>query len=107
MKKVLSIICVLALVVSLCSVFSFAAAPEVDAGDGARANARYVVSKTGTYVYNSASASSGYKYNFPIPVGTQVVKESSGSTNGFIYATCYYNGTCTGYVKLSNLTEVQ
>ena len=113
MKRILSFICVLALALSLCSVFSFATAPEaetevVEAEEDARAGVHYVVNKSSTYMYNRASISSGYKYNFPFPVGTHMTKAGNTSVVGFLYMTCTYNGnTYTGYVLTDHLTEVQ
>ena len=107
--KIISIICVLALALTLVSSFAFAAAPEaevsVDAGDNARANKHYVVKKTGTYMYNNASTGSGYKFPSPIPVGDHVVRVDQSVYNITFYKVMY--GSYTGYVLKSHLTEVQ
>ena len=109
MKKVLSIICVLALVVTLASSFTYAATPEPtevsSAGEGARASTQYRVSRTSTYMYNSDSASSGYKYNFPIPVGT--VLQYLDKSGEFYYLTYKSGGTTyTGYVHEDHVAPV-
>lgn len=109
MKKVLSIICVLALVVTLASSFTYAATPEPtevsSAGEGARASTQYRVSRTGTYMYNSASESSGYKYNFPIPVNT-VLQYLSQSGNFYYLRYTSGGSTYTGYVLKSHVAPV-
>ena len=105
-KHVIALVCVLTLAVTLFSSFAFAEATE--AGDNTRGEIKYSVRKTSTYIYNLPSRSSGYKYNFPIPVGTEMTKEGSSSDPDFVYVSCYYQGaTRIGYVLLDHLTRVQ
>lgn len=63
------------------------------------------VSSSGTYLYNSASTTSGYKYNFPFPVNTYFQK--STATAPFHHARMYHNSSSyTGYVLRSHVTDM-
>lgn len=105
-KRILSFVCVLALALSLCSVFSFAAAPEAEITEASavapRAASRYVV-KTSTYMYVNPSTTSAYACPYKLSVGTYVV--SAGPEYlGYAYVT---HNSYTGYIPLSRLTAVQ
>lgn len=107
MKKVLSIICVLALVVTVASSFTYAATPEtaevVSAGEGARTS-QYKVTKTGTYMYNLPSLNSGYVRPQPFSVGTVMNFISDPPNDDLFYKMSY--GSYSGYVLKSHLTVV-
>ena len=110
-KRFLAIFLALLVCVSLFSVMTAAAQPDLaettSAGDNARYGKCYRVNQSGTYMYVSASTSSGYKYNFPFPTGTLMDFKSASSNGSFYYMSCYYQGsTYTGYVQASRLTEV-
>ena len=104
-KKTIALICVLALVVSMCSVFSFAAEPETEKEEPTRVIVAYKVGSYSTYMYNSNSTSSGYKYNFSFPIGTRMTRIDTQTDYGSFYKmTCNYNGsTYTGFVLISHL----
>ncbi|MBQ4624900.1 MAG: hypothetical protein IJB51_10225 [Clostridia bacterium] len=70
--RTLSLVCVLVLVLSLCSVFSFAEVPEAEATVRANYIGTGEVCSTRTYLYNSASTGSGYVFNGNVPVDTPV-----------------------------------
>ena len=106
MKRFLAFICVLALVVSMCSAFSFAAEPEAGVTETStierRLPSRYKV-KTATHMYVSGSYSSGYVFPGFVPAGAYVVY--AGHTSGdFTYV--MYN-SYTGYIPSNLLTEQQ
>ena len=106
--RLISFICVLALALSMCSVFSSAAAPEVEKEVVERSSrANYIalgeVDSAKTYLYNSNSTSSGYVYNAPLGIGTYVyIRALAGS---YYYVDVQINGTMyTGYVLKVNVT---
>ena len=109
MKKILAFICVLTLVMSLCSMFSFATAPEAEEGVQTEMSTRDLqtgkTNKT-TYIYNSYSTSSGYKYSDPIPKNETVYIYSLVTSNGVqFYKINWQNGTAhIGYVLKNNIT---
>ena len=111
MKKTLAFICVLTLVMSLCSVFTFAATPEAgettSAGDNARYATYYKVNQSRTYMYVSASPTSGYVRPAPIPVNSQVTFISA---SGSFYKVSFYDSdearTYTGYIQSYRLTAL-
>ena len=104
MKKVLAFICVLALVLSLCSVFSFAAAPEaeaevVEAGDNVRSpNYCYTKTRTKLYAYTN-----GDHYYIEIPSGTQLEILSGHTTERKHVRTM--DGQYEGYVLRAHIIE--
>ena len=107
-KRVLSFICILTLVVSLCSVFSFATQPETEAEIESEITPRYIgdgkVISTRTYLYNRASTSSGYVFNGNIPVQTRVTIHSITNDGEFYYVTgTVSQGTFSGYVETSHV----
>ena len=106
--RILSLICVCACVLSLCSAFAFAAQPEdtEEVESVVRASSRWVTT-TRTYLYNAASTSSGYVFNGNVPVGSLV--EVKSTTGAFYYAdvTIYegaFVGTYTGYILKSHVS---
>jgi len=109
-KRILSFICVLALALSLCATVSFAAQPEAEDKIEAEVTPRYTgygtVTSTRTYLYNSASTSSGYAYNGVIPVGTQVYVYSTTNDGEFHRIRVRIdNVNYTGYVFASHITR--
>lgn len=111
MKRALAFICVLTLVMSLCSLFTFAATPEVDEVDNGVAPAAYDaffrVTKSGTYLYNRANSGSGYACPSPISVGTVIKVDLSYIPDDY-YSARHTVGSSvyTGYVKQSNVARV-
>ena len=113
MKKILAFVCILTLVMSLCSVFSFAVTPETgettSVGDNARYATYYRVNQSRTYMYNSASTGSGYVRPQPIPRG-EMVRFISVSIDGNFYKVSYYDTeedrTYTGFVESSHLSAI-
>lgn len=102
MKRILSFICVLALALSMCSMFSFATAPEarateLDVGDYGEVNRMH------TYVYNTPSTSSGYAYPEAIPIGTDM-RVTGKSGNFYKVAFGYKSQWITGYVLKLHLS---
>lgn len=105
MKKALAFICVLALIVSMCSAFSFAAEPEAEKEEPTRTIVLYKVRSYSTYMYNTASTSSGYVFNAPIPIGTELRKLSTSGS--FYYMSYTKNGTTyEGYVLQSHVEPI-
>ena len=108
MKRFLAFICVLALVVSMCSVFSFAAEPEPDIAvpqEGTRTGGVHYVVRTATHMYVSPNPNSGYVFQGYIPVGAHLVRvNNSGDDIGW-YKMQY--GSYVGYIRANCLTEVQ
>ena len=107
MRKIrfISFICVLALILSLCSVFSFAAAPE--AGNQVYAtNKQYVVALSGTKLYKATSGTDAWA---TIPVRT-VITGTASSNAGWGYdsvrSSVSYGGN-TGYVINKNVIPGQ
>ena len=111
MKKILAFVCILTLVMSLCSVFSFAVTPETgettSVGDNARYATYYRVNQSRTYMYNRASLTSGYVRPAPIPVNSQV---TFISPSGSFYRVSFYDSdearTYTGYIESYRLTAL-
>lgn len=109
-KHIIALACVLALAVSLMSSFAYAVAPQIAGFDATRAvipvGSFGYINKSGTYLYNSASDDSGYKYNFPIPVNTDV--KVKGHDGAFYLVEAYVTGanagTYTGYVQRSRVS---
>lgn len=107
-KRILSFVCVLALVLTMCSVFTFATQPETEVEIESEITPRYTgygrVTSSRTYLYNRASTSSGYAYNGVIPVGTRVyVYETIDAVFHRVRVTL--GGTqYTGYVLMDNIT---
>ena len=59
----------------------------------------YKVYNVSSYLYNSASTSSGYKYNFSFPIGTIMYSTRNDSSSSFRYAYMLYNGSVyTGWI---------
>lgn len=108
-KRILSFVCVLALVLTLCSIFSFAAQPEAEAEIESEITPRYVgpgtVTSTRTYLYNSASTSSGYVFNGNIPVNTPVnILATTNDGEFYRVRVTVTQGTFTGYVLANHVT---
>ena len=107
--KIVSFICVLALAMSLCSMFSFAAAPEaeveVESSEIMPRAKLYIVVEPRTYMYNTHSLQSGYVYPDPIPVGKYVTHKFDWGTLMECSAT-WSGATRTGCVLRSHLDPV-
>jgi len=108
-KQIIALACVLALVVSLMSSFTYAAVPEAEvevaeAGDNARALKHYVV-EIATYMYSEPHPYSPTAYPNKLPVGTNLVRVDSQEYNGVWYKMQY--GSYVGYILRTRLTEVQ
>lgn len=102
-KRIIAFICVLTLVVSMCSVFSFAAEPDVKVPqEGTRTGGVHYKVRTATYMYVNPSTTSAYAYPSLIPVGTDLV-----ANNVYLGFACVTYKSCTGYIPLSRLTEQQ
>ena len=107
-KRILSFVCVLALAVSLCSGFAFAAAPEAteeEASTWAYADIDCKVTKSGgTHIYVSASTGSGYAYNGIIPQGKRMYIISTSSSGWYYYVRVTMgSSTYKGYVLTSDV----
>ena len=74
LKRIISFMCVLILALTVASGFTYAALPETDdtIETNVYADVYGEVVKTSTYLFNSASSSSGYVRPDPIPVGTRL-----------------------------------
>ena len=107
----MSLVCVLVLVLSLCPTLTFAAQPETEMELKSNVEVRYiaygVVTSTGTYLYNNPSTGSGYVFNGNVPKESLVdVKSRAGS---FYYADVTITsgpnvGVYTGYILKSHVT---
>ena len=106
-KRIIAFICVLALVVSMCSVFSFAAEPDVKVPqEGTRTGGVHYVVKRATHLYVGAGTG-GYVFSGYIPVGAHLVRQDNlpyGPNNE--YYKVMYN-SYVGYVNKNDVTEVQ
>ena len=64
----------------------------------------YKVNRVSTYIYNSASDTSGYKYNFSIPIGTILfsnqVDNQFNPTFRYVYV-LYNNNVYTGWMLIA------
>lgn len=106
-KRIIAFICVLTLVVSMCSVFSFAAEPDVKVPqEGTRTGGVHFVVKTATYLYVSKNINGAHAYPSLLPVGTNLVRVDNGSTIDDGWYKMMY-GSYVGYIPKSRLTEVQ
>lgn len=108
--KIISFICVLALAASMCSMFSFAAAPEAEVEVAeSRATSgytvKYKVNQTRTYLYNRPSPTSGYVRPAPFSVDTPVYVDPSYISDDYYKAKVTDGGvTYYGYFERSHLS---
>ena len=106
--KVISMICVLALALTLVSGFAFAAAPEPDVKvpqEGTRTGGVHYVVRTATHMYVDYDLSSAYACPSLIPVGAHLVRQNGVTYSGGWYKMMY--NSYVGYIPASRLTEVQ